>query len=143
MISKDTRPPLLTILTKGHYLVSLMFNKTNQHVNWAMDNNTEDEILCAIDEVNEIFFAENEIVQACEIAYSVEPLINVKNDSVNDKTVHSTTNKATEKKMAHKPSHTFNATSTARKLHLVFGHPTSKRLIEIRVYSAFSHLRGR
>ena len=56
---------------KGHYLVSLFFdeNHENQHVFKNIEK--DDEVLCAIDEVNEIYFAEEETVGACEVVYSV------------------------------------------------------------------------
>ena len=87
---------------KGHYLVSLMFENLEDQC--VPDKNivaVGDEVLCAVDEANEIFFVEEESDAACEIV----------------NTVTSTENSV-------------DVNKTARKLHLVFGHPTSKRLIE-------------
>ena len=109
---------------KGHFLVSLMFNNTN-HI---IPVEKEDEILCAIDEVNEIFFMEDEIEQACEVAYSID--INTSEEITNCDPVMTNENQETGKSVAHKASQKMDVNVTARKLHLVFGHPTSKRLIE-------------
>ena len=88
---------------KGHYLVSLMFeNMDNQSIPNKSVISGGDEVLCAIEEVNEIFFVEEEGDMACEIVNSVVT--------------------STEKSV--------DVNKIARKLHLVFGHPTSKRLIE-------------
>ena len=81
---------------KGHFLVSLMFDQCD-----SKNRNTKvDSTVYFTDEVNEIYFAETEIDDACEIVYNVidEALSNVN--------------------------------KTARKLHLIFGHPTSDRLIK-------------
>ena len=90
---------------KGHYLVSLMFDNIENIGNQPLlDKNNvvaDDEVLCAIEEVNEIFFVEEDSEPVCEIVNSI----------VTDKIA--------------------DVNKTARKLHLVFGHPTSKRLIEI------------
>ena len=88
---------------KGHYLVSLMFeNIDNQSIPNKSVISGGDEVLCAIEEANEIFFVEDEGDMACEIVNSVVT--------------------STEKSV--------DVNKIARKLHLVFGHPTSKRLIE-------------
>ena len=79
---------------KGHFLVSLMFN---QGVNKIQDTKV-DYAVYFTDEVNEIYFAETEIDDACEIAYSVV------DEALQD------------------------VDKTARNLHLIFGHPPSDRL---------------
>ena len=48
---------------KGHFLVSLMFN---QGVNKTQDTKVDNAIYFT-DEINEIYFAETEIDDACEI----------------------------------------------------------------------------
>lgn len=81
---------------KGHFLISLMFDEKLKN---SMQEPLHSLEIYAVDQMNEIYFSEDDIENACEIVYS-------------------TIEKSLE-----------NCDRTARRLHLVFGHPTSKRLI--------------
>ena len=84
---------------KGHFLISLMFNKIEK-VETMQESLQSLEIFNAVDQLNEIYFSEDDIENACELVYSMNKV---------DKSID-------------------DADKIARKLHLVFGHPTSERL---------------